>query len=207
MRLIEESDDEDVVTTISNKRSSKKSNKTVNDKESNEDEEVDDINDLDYNVENLSETSSIEYLTEEEDDDEQAVGKKRFKRTCMDDGDEELFLKRYKQLEKSEKLKQQELDEEEDEDELLEMVEDDDLDAENNDKEKNKIVRMNNHKHIELDAGLQVPENIWNRLYKFQKTGLKWLWELHLQRCGGILGDVRLNTLKIDIFPFFTKKK
>ena len=69
------------------------------------------------------------------------------------------------------------------------MVEDDDVDANAEASEKNKIVRMNNQKHIELDAGLQVPENVWNRLYKFQKTGLKWLWELHLQRCGGILGD------------------
>ena len=43
-------------------------------------------------------------------------------------------------------------------------------------------------KHFELDNQLKVPETIWNSLYKFQKTGVKWLWELHKQRCGGILG-------------------
>lgn len=191
MRLMEESDDEEPVVKLSNKRNSPTYNKTQDDKESSEVEIADDLNDLDYTVDNFSETSSVEYSTEEEEDDDYTEGKKRFKRTCMDDGDEELFLKRYKQLEKNEKLKQQELDaENEDDEEILEMVEDDDLDVEDDEKEKNKIVRMNNHKHIELDAGLQVPENVWNRLYKFQKTGLKWLWELHLQRCGGILGDV-----------------
>lgn len=28
-----------------------------------------------------------------------------------------------------------------------------------------------------------------NSLRSFQKTGVRWLWELHLQNCGGILGD------------------
>ena len=30
---------------------------------------------------------------------------------------------------------------------------------------------------------------IWNQLYNYQKVGVRWMWELHLQRCGGILGD------------------
>lgn len=25
--------------------------------------------------------------------------------------------------------------------------------------------------------------------YRYQKVGVQWLWELHQQRCGGILGD------------------
>ncbi|XP_076819187.1 DNA excision repair protein ERCC-6-like [Clavelina lepadiformis] len=40
-----------------------------------------------------------------------------------------------------------------------------------------------------LPGGLKVPGRIWQRLYKYQKTGVKWLWELHTQQTGGILGD------------------
>ena len=30
---------------------------------------------------------------------------------------------------------------------------------------------------------------IWSRLFSYQKVGVQWMWELHQQRCGGILGD------------------
>ncbi|KAK7113755.1 DNA excision repair protein ERCC-6-like isoform X2 [Littorina saxatilis] len=41
----------------------------------------------------------------------------------------------------------------------------------------------------EFDGGLVVPGKIWKRLYKYQKTGVRWLWELHCQEAGGIIGD------------------
>lgn len=41
----------------------------------------------------------------------------------------------------------------------------------------------------EFDGGYKVPLTIWNKLYKYQRTCVKWLWELHTQGCGGILGD------------------
>ena len=41
----------------------------------------------------------------------------------------------------------------------------------------------------ELKDGFRIPLNIWNKLYKYQKTGVRWLWELHSQGCGGILAD------------------
>ena len=31
--------------------------------------------------------------------------------------------------------------------------------------------------------------DIYTRLFDYQKTGVKWLWELHTQRAGGIIGD------------------
>lgn len=34
-----------------------------------------------------------------------------------------------------------------------------------------------------------VPGKIWSRLYKYQRTGVRWLCELHSQKVGGILGD------------------
>lgn len=41
----------------------------------------------------------------------------------------------------------------------------------------------------ELLGGLMVPNCIWKRLYRYQKTGVKWLWELHQMESGGLLGD------------------
>ncbi|CAG9466591.1 unnamed protein product [Pedinophyceae sp. YPF-701] len=42
---------------------------------------------------------------------------------------------------------------------------------------------------VELEGGLRVPGVVYNRLFDYQRTGVKWLWELHSQRAGGILGD------------------
>ena len=41
----------------------------------------------------------------------------------------------------------------------------------------------------EFDGGLTVPAKIWKRLYKYQETCVRWLWELHCQEAGGIIGD------------------
>lgn len=41
----------------------------------------------------------------------------------------------------------------------------------------------------ELQNGLCIPNYIWKQLYKYQKTGIKWLWELHQTKSGGLLGD------------------
>lgn len=41
----------------------------------------------------------------------------------------------------------------------------------------------------ELQNGLRVPNYIWKQLYKYQRLGVKWLWELHQTQCGGLLGD------------------
>ncbi len=41
----------------------------------------------------------------------------------------------------------------------------------------------------ELEGGLRVPGTIWDQLFGYQKVCVQWLWELHQQRVGGILGD------------------
>lgn len=43
--------------------------------------------------------------------------------------------------------------------------------------------------NYELKDGLLIPVYIWRQLYKYQKTGVKWLWELHQLQSGGLLGD------------------
>ncbi|KAF2263764.1 DNA repair and recombination protein RAD26 [Lojkania enalia] len=40
-----------------------------------------------------------------------------------------------------------------------------------------------------FDGGLRIPGDIFSALFDYQKTGVKWLWELYSQNVGGIVGD------------------
>ncbi|KAF5738958.1 DNA excision repair protein E [Tripterygium wilfordii] len=42
---------------------------------------------------------------------------------------------------------------------------------------------------VTLEGGLKIPETIFGRLFDYQKVGVQWLWELHCQKAGGIIGD------------------
>lgn len=56
-------------------------------------------------------------------------------------------------------------------------------------------LRSRNRDHIPDDivldtkTGFKVPGEIWKRLFGYQKTGVRWLWELYGQKVGGIIGD------------------
>lgn len=54
----------------------------------------------------------------------------------------------------------------------------------------------------ELQNGLLVPNYIWRQLYKFQRIGVKWLWELHQVDSGGLLGDEMGLGKTIQIIAF-----
>jgi DNA excision repair protein ERCC-6 len=41
----------------------------------------------------------------------------------------------------------------------------------------------------EFDGGFKIPICIYHKLYPYQRTGVKWMWELHCQEAGGIIGD------------------
>ena len=41
----------------------------------------------------------------------------------------------------------------------------------------------------EYDEGLVIPGWVNNRLFPYQRTGLRWMWDLHLQEAGGVVGD------------------
>ncbi|OQR72026.1 DNA excision repair protein ERCC-6-like [Tropilaelaps mercedesae] len=41
----------------------------------------------------------------------------------------------------------------------------------------------------EIDEDLRMPCSLYNSLYPYQRTGVRWLWELHQNKCGGIIGD------------------
>eukprot|EP01116_Phalansterium_solitarium_P008006 TRINITY_DN2117_c0_g1_i4.p1 TRINITY_DN2117_c0_g1~~TRINITY_DN2117_c0_g1_i4.p1 ORF type:complete len:1139 (-),score=414.46 TRINITY_DN2117_c0_g1_i4:186-3602(-) len=42
---------------------------------------------------------------------------------------------------------------------------------------------------VELDGGFRLPGEIDAALFGYQRTGVRWLWELHCQQAGGIIGD------------------
>ncbi|MCL7031697.1 hypothetical protein MKW94_006812 [Papaver nudicaule] len=56
-----------------------------------------------------------------------------------------------------------------------------DCEEENQDSEEDSFVT--------LEGGLRIPEVIFDKLFDYQKVGVQWLWELHCQRAGGIIGD------------------
>lgn len=87
-----------------------------------------------------------------------------------DDGNAERFnerIKEWKQNKKNKKTRKQ---------------------VETLDEELNEETNEDDECH-ELPGGLMVPNSIWKRLYRYQKTGVKWLWELHQMESGGLLGD------------------
>jgi DNA excision repair protein ERCC-6 len=52
-----------------------------------------------------------------------------------------------------------------------------------------QALQMNEMDDVVLEGGLRVPGNIHDNLLDYQRTGLTWMWELHQQRVGGIIGD------------------
>jgi DNA excision repair protein ERCC-6 len=40
-----------------------------------------------------------------------------------------------------------------------------------------------------VDAEFKVPGDVYSALFDYQKTGVRWLWELYTQQVGGIVGD------------------
>ncbi|MCJ1401547.1 hypothetical protein MMC11_004763 [Xylographa trunciseda] len=41
----------------------------------------------------------------------------------------------------------------------------------------------------EFEGGYKIPGDIYPSLFDYQKTGVRWLWELYSQQVGGIIGD------------------
>ncbi|XP_022702786.1 DNA excision repair protein ERCC-6-like isoform X3 [Varroa jacobsoni] len=41
----------------------------------------------------------------------------------------------------------------------------------------------------EIDEDFRMPCSLYNSLYPYQRIAVRWLWELHQNKCGGIIGD------------------
>lgn len=57
---------------------------------------------------------------------------------------------------------------------------------------------------IEFDGGLRMPASVYDKLFEYQKTGVQWLWELHMQGTGAILGDEMGLGKTIQIIAFLS---
>ncbi|KAF1375776.1 hypothetical protein PFLUV_G00223690 [Perca fluviatilis] len=106
------------------------------------------------------EESDEEYSPESSDEEEDVKGKDKKNK---DDGDVECYKQRIRRW-KRQRLRDREVKRESGE------VLTDDSDE-------------------EFDEGFKVPGFLWKKLYKYQQTGVRWMWELHCQQAGGILGD------------------
>ncbi|CAN9499846.1 unnamed protein product [Ophioblennius macclurei] len=104
--------------------------------------------------------SEEEYCPESSDEEDDDKGKEK---KCKDDGDVEYYRQRIR------RWKRQRLREREEKRERGEELTDD--------------------SDAEFDEGFKVPGFLWKKLYKYQQTGVRWMWELHCQQAGGILGD------------------
>ncbi|XP_029419905.1 DNA excision repair protein ERCC-6 isoform X2 [Nannospalax galili] len=94
---------------------------------------------------------------------------------CRDDGDEDYYKQR---LRRWNKLRLQ------DREECLKLEDD----SEESD--------------ADFDEGFKVPGFLFKKLFKYQQTGVRWLWELHCQQAGGILGDEMGLGKTIQIIAF-----
>ncbi|XP_061192459.1 DNA excision repair protein ERCC-6-like [Saccostrea echinata] len=106
------------------------------------------------------------YFVSNEDEDFAVASKRKINRDIAerkgkDDGDEDFYHSRIEEFNKLERKRLKRVDTGEIEEELDE----------------------------ELEGGLRVPGRIWSKLFNYQRVGVSWLWELHCQSAGGIIGD------------------
>ncbi|XP_008946498.1 PREDICTED: DNA excision repair protein ERCC-6-like, partial [Merops nubicus] len=70
------------------------------------------------------------------------------------------------------------------------------------DKEHQTAEELSEDSDTEFDEGFKVPGFLFKKLFKYQQTGVRWLWELHCQQAGGILGDEMGLGKTIQIIAF-----
>uniref|UniRef100_G1N7W0 DNA excision repair protein ERCC-6 n=1 Tax=Meleagris gallopavo TaxID=9103 RepID=G1N7W0_MELGA len=142
-------------------------------------------NDSDYELRNLSRKgkylvrrdskdaeNDADYFPSSEEE-EHTVGKRKVKR-WRDDGDEDYYKQRLRKWQR-ERLK---------------------------DKERPVAEELSDESDTEFEEGFKVPGFLFKKLFKYQQTGVRWLWELHCQQAGGILGDEMGLGKTIQIIAF-----
>ncbi|NXD75477.1 ERCC6 protein, partial [Halcyon senegalensis] len=107
------------------------------------------------------------------EEEEHTLGKRKVKK-WRDDGDEDYYKQRLRRWQK-ERLK---------------------------DKECQTAEEFSEESDTEFEEGFKVPGFLFKKLFKYQQTGVRWLWELHCQQAGGILGDEMGLGKTIQIIAF-----
>ncbi|XP_061857318.1 DNA excision repair protein ERCC-6 [Colius striatus] len=114
-----------------------------------------------------------DFFPSSEDEELGKLGKHKVKR-WRDDGDEGYYKQRLRRWQK-ERLK---------------------------DKEHQTAEELSEESDAEFEEGFKVPGFLFKKLFKYQQTGVRWLWELHCQQAGGILGDEMGLGKTIQIIAF-----
>ncbi|KAI7868322.1 SNF2 family N-terminal domain-containing protein [Spinellus fusiger] len=60
------------------------------------------------------------------------------------------------------------------------------------------------HEDAFFDGRMRVPGELWKDLFDYQKTCVQWLWELHCQEVGGIIGDEMGLGKTVQIISFLS---
>ncbi|NXM71785.1 ERCC6 protein, partial [Serilophus lunatus] len=142
-------------------------------------------NDSDYELKNLSRKRKplVKKVFKETEDDadfvpsseeEEHSPQKHKVRRWKDDGDVDYYKQRLRKWQK-ERLK---------------------------DKEHQTAEELSEESDVEFEEGFKVPGFLFKKLFKYQQTGVRWLWELHCQQAGGILGDEMGLGKTIQIIAF-----
>ncbi|XP_070697451.1 DNA excision repair protein ERCC-6 [Pempheris klunzingeri] len=106
------------------------------------------------------EESEEEYCPESSDGEEDEQGKAK---KCKDDGDVEYYRRRIRRW-KRQRLREREA-------------------------KRQGGEELTDESDEEFDECFKMPGFLWRKLFKYQQTGVRWMWELHCQQAGGILGD------------------
>ena len=138
--------------------------------------------------EQLEDDEDGSLLPQEDDDDEDAPRsrKKRDDLSNLDDGNEQHYVDRLgkwsgkRSAARTRANPDQEYDDEESEWHLPHPTVDD----------------------LSFDGGFRIPGDIHPSLFDYQKTCVQWLWELHCQKVGGIIGDEMGLGKTIQIIAF-----
>lgn len=108
----------------------------------------------------------------------------------IDDGNESLYLKRLEKWARKRISVRLGVEEAE-----LEDMEADEIIAESYEPSPNDEDAF-------YEQNFRIPGEIYTRLFEYQRTGVKWLWELHQQNAGGIVGDEMGTGKTIQIISF-----
>ncbi|KNC97521.1 DNA-dependent ATPase RAD26 [Spizellomyces punctatus DAOM BR117] len=126
-------------------------------------------------------TDDDERMLEGSADHSQHGRKGRYVDRHVDDGDETVYQKRISAWARRRRLKRLR---------HAGNVEDENhrhlLDA---DPEQEMFQPSPHDDDAEFEGGYRLPGDLYNALFDYQRTCAKWLWELHCQEAGGIIGD------------------
>ncbi|NXU54941.1 ERCC6 protein, partial [Turnix velox] len=122
---------------------------------------------------NSEEAEDVADFFPSSDDEKCTLGKRKVKK-WKDDGDVNYYKQRLRRWQK-ERLKE---------------------------KEHQTAEELSEESDTEFEEGFKVPGFLFKKLFKYQQTGVRWLWELHCQQAGGILGDEMGLGKTIQIIAF-----